>query len=74
MGTRIFFFLLGFGLMVVGFTYVITYLNLLALGYTFLEYLSYIITRAECLSVIFGFLLMTGSIFWKGKEKDDLYL
>lgn len=74
MGTRIFFFLLGFGLMVVGFTYVITYLNLLALGYTFLEYLKFIGTRAECLSVVLGFLLLTGSIFWKGGEKHDLYL
>ena len=28
--TRMFFFLLGFGFMVIGFTYIITYLNLLS--------------------------------------------
>ena len=34
---RIFFFLFGFGLMVLGFTYIILYLNLLSTTYNFLE-------------------------------------
>lgn len=74
MGCRIFFFLLGFGFMVIGCTYIITYLNLLSLGYSFGEYIKYILTRVECLSFLFGFLVMTMSIFWKGEEKNDLYL
>lgn len=74
MGSRIFFFLLGFGLMVIGFTYVITYLNLLSLGYSWKEYFEYILTRAECLFTIIGFLILTGSIFMKGGFKYDLHL
>lgn len=74
MATRIFFFLLGFGLMVIGFTYVIIYLNLLYLGYSWVEYLEYIVTRAECLFAVIGFMIMTLSIFMKGGAKHDLYL
>ena len=74
MVVRVFFFLLGFGLMVIGCTYVITYLNLLSLGYSLKEYFSYILTRAECLSVIIGFLMMTVVIFWKGGKTHDLHL
>lgn len=74
MGTRIFFFLLGFGLMVIGFTYMITYLNLLSLGYSWLEYFQYTLTRVECLFTLLGFLFITGAIFMKGGVRDGLHL
>ena len=70
---RIFFFLLGFGLSVIGFTYIIGYLNLLTMGYTFIEYFVFIFKRSECIIAIIGFLLITFSIF-KGGNKNDIYL
>lgn len=70
---RIFFFLLGFGLSVIGFTYIISYLNLLTMGYTFLEYLLFITKRYECIIAIIGFIMITCAIF-KGGEKIDICL
>lgn len=70
---RIFFFLLGFGLSVIGFTYVIGYLNLLTMGYTFLDYLIFISRRTECLIAIIGFLIITYAIF-KGGDTSDIRL
>lgn len=70
---RIFFFLLGFGLSVIGFTYIIGYLNLLTMGYSFIEYLVFIFKRSECVIAIIGFLFITFSIF-KGDNKNDICL
>lgn len=70
---RIFFFLLGFGLSVIGFTYVISYLNLLTMGYTFIDYLLFISKRYECIIAIIGFLMITCAIF-KGGDKIDICL
>lgn len=55
---RIFFFLIGFGLTVIGLIYTISYLNLLTIGYNFLEYVKFIIRRIECLYTIFGISIM----------------
>lgn len=73
MATRIFIFLLGFGLSVIGFMYIISYLNLLVIGYSFLEYLQFIIKRLECIMALIGLLMITFSIF-KGGEKHDICL
>lgn len=71
---RIFFFLLGFGLMVIGFTYIITYLNLLSFGYTFIEYLQFIAKRLECNFALIGFLMVSGVILLDGRGYHGLYL
>lgn len=71
---RFFFFLLGFGLMVIGFTYIITYLNLITMGYSFSEYFKFILGRVECLFSVIGFFMIAVIIFTKGALKDDLYL
>ena len=71
---RIFFFLFGFGLMVVGFTYVILYLNLLTIGYNFLEYVNFICSRVECYFVIIGLIILVLSIFIKGEKEYELYI
>jgi len=60
--------------MVIGCTYLVTYLNLLSLGYSLKEYFSFIMTRVECLFSIVGFLILTITIFWKGGLKHDLHL
>ena len=37
-----FLFLIGFGLSIIGFMYIILYLNYLTIGYTFLDYLNFL--------------------------------
>lgn len=71
---RIFFFLFGFGMMVVGFTYVILYLNLLSIGYNFLEYVNFIFSRVECYFVLIGLIILVLSLIIKGEKKYELYL
>ena len=63
---RVFFFLLGFGLMVFGCSFIILYLNLTTMGYNFLEYVNFIIRRVECYFSIIGFIIMILSITLKG--------
>ena len=73
MPLKILVFLVGFGLTVLGFTYIIFYLNLLSIGYNFSDYVKFIIRRIECLNALFGILLMLISIVFKG-GKNELYL
>ena len=70
---RIFFFLIGFGLTIIGFVYVISYLNLLTIGYNFLEYVNFIFRRIECLYTLLGLLLIFLSIYLPGGNYE-LYL
>lgn len=69
---KIFLFLLGFGLTTIGSVYIICYLNLINIGYNFLEYVNFIIRRIECLNFIFGIILIILSITLGGK--NELYL
>ena len=71
---RIFFFLLGFGFMVIGFTYIITYFNLMSMGYSFQDYLKFIFSRVECLFAFIGFLIVSIVIWTKGRDEIDLHL
>lgn len=71
---RFFFFLIGFGLTVIGSVYILVYLNLLTIGYNFLEYVNFIIRRFECLIFIFGVIMMYISIMLPGGEKSELHL
>lgn len=71
---RIFFFLCGFGLMVVGFTYIILYLNLFTVGYNFYEYVNFIFSRVECYFVFIGLIILILSMFIKGDKEYELYL
>ena len=72
MPLRILIFLVGFGLTVIGTSYIILYLNLLTIGYNFLEYVNFIIRRPECLNFLFGILLILCSLFYGGQ--NELYL
>lgn len=67
---RVFFFLLGFGLMVIGCSFIILYLNLTTIGYNFLEYVNFIIRRIECYFSIIGFIIMILSITVKGDNGE----
>lgn len=60
---RIITFLIGFGLMVIGFTYIIMYYNLTTIGYNFKEYVHFITSRLECWYSIIGLLIITLTIY-----------
>ncbi len=67
---RVLFFLIGFGLMVIGFMYLIIYLNLLSIGYNFQDYVNFIIRRFECYYSLIGFFLIFLTISIGGKKHD----
>ena len=69
---KIFLFLLGFGLTIIGIIYIILYLNLLTIGYNFNEYVNFIIRRIECWYSVLGIVIMLISIYIGGK--DELYI
>ena len=69
---RFFFFLMGFGLTIVGSVYIIIYLNLTTIGYNFSEYVNFIISRPECWNLIIGILIIFFSL--PKEEKDELHL
>lgn len=70
MCVRIFFFLIGFGLTVIGMVYIISYLNLLEIGYNFLEYVNFIIRRIECLYSIIGIIIIILTLTLPGGENE----
>lgn len=70
---RLVLFLIGFGLLIIGFTYMIMYLNLIVIGYSFIDYFCFIIKRIECLLSIIGFGLILLAFYGKG-DKYDLYI
>ena len=67
---RSFFFLFGFGLTIISLSFIIIYLNLLTIGYNFLEYVNFIIRRIECLNIFVGIFMM---FIVKG-GKHELYI
>ena len=69
---RLFFFLVGFGLTVIGSIYIISYLNLLSIGYNFLEYVHYVIRHIEGLNALAGIIIMFFALY-KG-EKNDIHI
>ena len=73
MFVRVFFFVFGFILSVIGFVYDISYLNLLTFGYNFSFYVKFIFSRVECLLFLFGIFIMLFSVFLKG-DRNELYL
>ena len=68
---RVFFFLLGFGFTVIGFSFIILYLNLTTMGYNFINYVNFISRRIECYYSIIGLIIMMLSIWIKGDKKNE---
>jgi len=69
---RCFFFLIGFGLTIIGFMYIIIYLNLLSIEYNFWQYVKFISSRIECWNALFGIVIMIIVNFLSGGKKDEL--
>ena len=72
--TRVFFFLLGFGMSVIGFMYMMLYLNLTTMGYSFFEYICFILKRSECILGFIGLLLVTATIYYKGDNNNVIHI
>ena len=71
---RIFFFLIGFALMILGLSFIILYLNLLTLGYNFTFYVNFIIRRIECYDALIGFIVVLLTLTIKGDKKNEIHL
>lgn len=67
---RIFLFLSGFGFSLIGLLYVISYLNLLTIGYNFFEYVKFIISRIECWNFVLGMVCIFISLNDKGGKHE----
>lgn len=63
-----FLFLIGFGFSIIGFMYIILYLNYLSIGNTYLDYLTIISKRGECYLAIIGLIIISIVIFKKEKK------
>ena len=61
------FFLIGIILISLSITFQILYLNLLTIGYSFFEYLLFIVKRLECLIIIPGIILIFTMLKMKSK-------
>lgn len=71
---RIIFFLIGFGISVIGFVFTISYLNLMTIGYNFLEYVKFISSSIECLIGPIGLIIIFMAIFLPGGKKNELHI
>ena len=67
---KIFLFLTGFGLMIIGFSTIILYINLLALGYNFKEYIIFIIKLPEFYYIFIGFIIVNISLIKRGDKVE----
>ncbi len=66
---RIILFLIGFGLMVLGFSYIIMYLNLTTIGYNSSEYVHFIISKLECWYSLIGLAIVSLTIYIPRRNK-----
>jgi hypothetical protein len=69
---RIIIFLLGILFTIVGMVSLILYLNLLTFGYSFLEYVNFIIRKFECISLFIGLIIIWISISYRRKNEIHL--
>ena len=70
---KVLLFLFGYSLTLIGLIYIISYLNLLSLGYNFLFYVKFICRRIECIYTLIGIILIFLSIYLPG-GKNELHI
>lgn len=71
---RIMLFILGLIMSSMGLSYIIMYLNLLVIGYSFIDYLIYIFTKLECIIFFVGYILLLLSIVIKRRKENDIHV
>lgn len=74
MFARIFFFLVGFGFTLIGSVYIISYLNLMTIGYNFSQYVHFICSRIECFFAVIGLIIILCTIFIPKGDKYELHI
>lgn len=67
---RFFLLFVGFGLSVIGGISIIAYLNLVTAGYSFIDYLKFIVIRVEFHLFIIGFIMIAVSIYIPISRKE----
>ena len=67
---RIFCFILGIIITATSLMYIVIYLNLLRMDYSFIDYVKYIVSSFECTKIFIGILLIYLSI--KKGTKNEL--
>ncbi len=55
---KVFFYIIGCFFIIIGTIFIISYLNLLDVGYKFSEYVYFIIRRPECLLTFLGIIII----------------
>ena len=66
---KIIIYIIGILLISFGFSTLILYINLLSFGYTFKEYLCYVLSKFETYYILIGFLLINITYLIKGAKK-----
>lgn len=66
---RLVFFFVGLIFWILGSTYFILYLNLLTIGYSFFDFLKYVILGYPGIILIIGLCLLIITIIFRGGEK-----
>lgn len=66
---RLFVYLVGFGISVIGGVAMLAYLNMMTPGQGWSEYFFYIRTKVECYLLPIGLLLMLGSLYFPYREE-----
>lgn len=65
-------FIIGFIISVIGLFFIFLYLNILTIGYTFFDFVKFIISSPYCLLFFIGIIII--SIVMKGWNKIELLL
>lgn len=71
---KYFAYFIGLILSSTGLVFIIIYLNLLNMGYSFSYYVNFIIKRVECLNFLIGIIIMFLALNIRKEKKNDLYL
>jgi len=69
---RILSFIIGFVLSSLSLTFIILYLNIINLGYSFFDFINFIIRKWELYLLFVGIILMI--LAFRKDKKNDLYL
>lgn len=72
--SRIILFSFGIILSSSALAFIILYLNLINMGYTFINYVNFIIRRFECWNLIIGILLIIISMIKRKEKNYDIYI
>lgn len=67
-------YFIGLLLSSTGLVFIIIYLNLMNIGYSFIEYVNFIIRRVECINFVIGIIIMFLSMYKRKEKKYDIYL